>query len=301
MDIGFVGLGIMGRPMVRNLLAAGHSVTVASRSPGPVTAMVAAGAVAAPDLSVLARGRDAVVTMLPDSPDVEAVVLGPGGVLEAVDPGTLIIDMSTTRPATARAVAEAAAVRGCAALDAPVSGGDVGAAAGTLAIMVGGEEAAFVAARPLFEALGTTIRRVGPAGAGQTVKAANQMVVGGTLAVLAEAVTLLTRAGVDPAGALEVLAGGMAQSRILERKGPPMLARAFDPGFRVDLHEKDMRIVADAAAELGVALRVSGPVGELLADLVARGHGDLDHSALLLAVEAAAGDPPGVGGPAGTR
>ena len=287
-----MGLGIMGRPMVANLLAAGHEVTVASRSPGPVAEMVALGARAATDLTDLARGRDAVLTMLPDSPDVEAVVLGPGGVLEAARPGTLVIDLSTVRPATSRAIAAAARERECAALDAPVSGGDTGAVAGTLAIMVGGDPEAFAAARDLLGALGTTVRHVGPAGAGQTVKAANQMLIGGTLAVLAEALTLLERAGVDPAGALEVLGGGMAQSRILERKGPQMLERSFDPGFRVELHEKDMGIVAATAAELGVPLRVSSQVGAMLAELVAAGAGALDHSALLLAVEAGVGAEP---------
>ncbi|MEI8001067.1 MAG: NAD(P)-dependent oxidoreductase [Actinomycetes bacterium] len=284
MDIGFVGLGIMGRPMARNLLAAGHSVTVVSRSPGPVAELVVEGAVAAEGLAELAAGRDAVVTMLPDSTDVEAVVLGPGGVLDHADPGTLLIDMSTVHPSTARALAREAASRGCRALDAPVSGGDVGAAAGTLAIMVGGDAAAFTAALPLLEVLGTTVRRVGPAGAGQTVKAANQLLVGGTLAVLGEAIGLLEAAGVDPTEALEVLGAGMAQSRILERKGPQMIERSFEPGFRVDLHAKDLRIATDTARDLGVAVPVGESVGRLLEALDAAGGGGLDHTALVLGV-----------------
>ena len=241
MRVGFVGLGIMGKPMAINLVRAGHQVAVFSRSPGPVD--------------------------------------------EVVDPGTLIIDMSTVRPETARRVAEAAAARGCAALDAPVSGGDVGAREATLSIMVGGEAADVSRARPVFEALGTTIEHVGPAGAGQTVKAANQLIIAGTLAVLAEAVVLLEACGVDPETALRVLDGGMAQSRILERKGPQMVERRFEPGFRVDLHHKDLGIVLATARERNVSVPVTGLVAQLLASLQATGRGGLDHSALVLLAE----------------
>ena len=285
MRVGFVGLGIMGKPMAINLVRAGHQVAVFSRSPGPVDEVVAAGATRAVDLADVARGREVVITMILDSPDVEAVVLGPGGILEAADPGTLLIDMSTVRPDTARKVAAAAAARGCRALDAPVSGGDVGAREGTLSIMVGGEPEDVAAARPVFEVLGSTIEHVGPAGAGQTVKAANQLIIAGTLAVLAEAVVLLEACGVDPETALRVLDGGMAQSRILERKGPQMVERRFEPGFRVDLHHKDLGIVLATARERNVSVPVTGLVAQLLASLQATGRGGLDHSALVLLAE----------------
>ncbi|MFA5883497.1 MAG: 2-hydroxy-3-oxopropionate reductase [Acidimicrobiia bacterium] len=289
MKLGFVGLGIMGKPMALNLVRAGHDVAVFSRSPGPVDEVVAAGATRAADLAAVAVGREVLITMILDSPDVEAVVLGPGGLLEAADPGTLLIDMSTVRPDTARKVAAAAVARGCRALDAPVSGGDVGAREGTLSIMVGGEPEDVAAARPVFEVLGSTIEHVGPAGAGQTVKAANQLIIAGTLAVLAEAVVLLEACGVDPETALRVLDGGMAQSRILERKGPAMIERRFDPGFRVDLHHKDLGIVLATAREQEVAVPVTGLVAELLASLQATGRGRLDHSALVLLSEELSG------------
>ncbi|MBM3660578.1 MAG: 2-hydroxy-3-oxopropionate reductase [Actinobacteria bacterium] len=289
MRVGFVGLGIMGKPMARNLLRAGFEVTVFSRSPGPVEEVVADGARRATSLADLAAGRDVVITMILDSPDVEAVVLGADGILDHADPGTVIVDMSTVRPETARKVAAAAAAKGCGALDAPVSGGDVGAREGTLSIMVGGEAADLERARPVLEAMGTTIEHVGPAGAGQTVKAANQLIISGTLAVLAEAVVMLEACGVDPTTALRVLDGGMAQSRILERKGPQMVERRFDPGFRVDLHLKDMGIVLATARERDVAVPVAGLVTQLLASLQATGRGTLDHSALFLLTEELSG------------
>ena len=295
MRVGFVGLGIMGKPMAINLVRAGHDVAVFSRSPGPVDEVVAAGATRVADLAEVATGREVVITMILDSPDVEAVVLCPGGLLESADPGTLLIDMSTVRPDTARKVAAAAAARGCRALDAPVSGGDVGAREGTLSIMVGGEPEDVAAARPVFEVLGSTIEHVGPAGAGQTVKAANQLIIAGTLAVLAEAVVLLEACGVDPETALRVLDGGMAQSRILERKGPAMIERRFDPGFRVDLHHKDLGIVLATARERDVAVPVTGLVAQLLASLQATGRGRLDHSALVLLAEELSGRGPGEG------
>jgi 2-hydroxy-3-oxopropionate reductase len=279
----------MGKPMARNLVRAGFEVTVFSRSPGPVEEVVAEGARRASSLADLAAGRDVVITMILDSPDVEAVVLGPDGILAHADPGTLVVDMSTVTPETARRVAEAAAAAGCAALDAPVSGGDVGAREGTLSIMVGGASGDVERARPVLAALGTTIEHVGPAGAGQTVKAANQLIISGTLAVLAEAIVLLEASGVDPTTGLRVLGGGMAQSRILERKGPQMVERRFDPGFRVDLHRKDMGIVLATARERGVSVPVAGLIAQLLASLEATGRGGLDHSALFLLAEELSG------------
>jgi len=283
--VGFVGLGIMGRPMARNLVRAGHEVAVWNRSMPAVDALVADGATAAAGLAEVAATRDAVITMLPDSPDVEAVVLGPDGLLAAADPGTLLVDMSPVRPETARVVAAAAAARGLRALDAPVSGGEQGAIDATLSIMVGGEAEAVVAARPVFDALGTTVEHVGPAGAGQTVKAANQLLVAGTLELVAEALVLLDACGVDLDPALRVLNGGLAGSRVLERKAPAMLARRFEPGFRVDLHHKDLGIALATAREQGVALPVTGLVAQLLVALRSTDRGSLDHSALLLLVE----------------
>lgn len=281
MKVGLVGLGIMGRAMALNLVRAGHDVAVYNRSPGPAEELVAAGATQAETLAQVAAGRDVIITMVSDSPDVEAVVLGPGGLLESAEPGTLLVDMSTVKPETARRVAAAAAARGCRALDAPVSGGDVGAREGTLSIMIGGEAGDVEAARPVLEVLGTTIEHVGPAGAGQTVKVANQMIIGGTLAVVAEAVVLLEACGVDLDVALRALGGGMAQSRILERKGPQMAQRSFEPGFLVDLHHKDLGIVTATAREHRVAVPVTGLVAQLFAALQATGRGRFDHSAIV--------------------
>ena len=230
--IGFIGLGVMGRPMAEHLVRAGHEVTVHNRSPDPVRALVEAGAKAGASAAEVAEGADVVITMVPDSPDVEAVVLGEQGVLEAAREGLLLIDMSTIRPDTARKVAEAAAARGVRFLDAPVSGGQVGAEEATLSIMVGGSAEDFEAARPVLESLGRTIMHVGPVGSGQTVKAANQLIVAGVIELVSEAIVLLEAHQVDMEPAIEVLAGGLAGNQILERKAAGMLARRFDPGFR---------------------------------------------------------------------
>jgi 2-hydroxy-3-oxopropionate reductase len=230
-----------------------------------------------------------VITMLPDSPDVEQVVLGADGVLAHARPGTLLIDMSTVRPQTARTIADAAAGRGVRALDAPVSGGEQGAVEGTLSIMVGGAEADAEAARPVLEALGTTVVHVGPAGAGQTVKAANQLVVAGTIQLVAEAIVLLEASGVDAGAGLRVLAGGLAGSTVLDRKATGMLARSFAPGFRVDLHHKDLGIMLEAAREAGAVVPVGALLAQLMAALRAQGDGALDHTALLRLAERMAG------------
>jgi 2-hydroxy-3-oxopropionate reductase len=230
-----------------------------------------------------------VVTMLPDSPDVEAVALGQDGIYATARPGALHVDMSTIGPEVARRLAEAGRARGLRVLDAPVSGGQQGAVDGTLSIMVGGEAGDVAAARPVLDALGATVVHVGPAGAGQTVKAANQLIVAGTLGLVAEAVVFLEAAGVDTGAAVEVLAGGLAGSAILERKGAAMLARDFSPGFRVALHHKDMGIVTAAAREAGVVIPLGAVAAQLLASLDAQGHGALDHSALLQLVEQLSG------------
>lgn len=286
MRVGFVGLGVMGRPMAENLLAAGHELAVASRSPEPVQALAAAGARAAATPAEAARGAEAVVTMLPDGAAVAAVCEGSDGVFAGAAPGTLVIDMSTIEPAEARRLAAAGAERGLAVLDAPVSGGDVGARAGTLSIMAGGEESAFARALPLFEVLGATVTRVGGAGAGQVVKACNQVVVALTIEALAEALTLGEAAGVDGATILDALGGGLAANRVMEVRRENLLGGGFDPGFRVELHRKDLGIAIDAAAELGVELPATPVVAALMDRLREQGRGAEDHTALLAAVQA---------------
>ncbi|HEY7591873.1 MAG TPA: 2-hydroxy-3-oxopropionate reductase [Actinophytocola sp.] len=293
--IGFIGLGIMGGPMARNLLGAGFDVVGYNRSPAAVERLAGEGGRAAKSVEDAVSGADVVITMLPDFPQVEEVVFGAGGVLESARPGTLYVDMSTIRPQTSRRIAEEGAERGLRILDAPVSGGEKGAIDGVLSIMVGGSAEDFAAAGPVFEPLGKTVVHVGPAGAGQTVKAANQLVVGGTYALVAEAIVLLEASGVDAGLGLDVLAGGLAGSRILELKRKTMLAREFAPGFRIDLHHKDMGIVLDAAREADVALPVGGLVAQLIAAARAQGYGSLDHSALLKVAEGVSGTTAGEG------
>jgi 2-hydroxy-3-oxopropionate reductase len=283
--IGFIGLGVMGRPMAEHLVRAGHEVTVHNRSQDPVRALVEAGAKAAASAAEAAEGADVVITMVPDSPDVEAVVLGEQGVLETAGEGLLLIDMSTIRPDTARTVGEAAAARGVRFLDAPVSGGQAGAEEATLSIMVGGAAEDFEAARPVLESLGRTIVHVGPVGSGQTVKAANQLIVAGVIELVSEAIVLLEAHQVDMGPAVEVLAGGLAGNQILERKAAGMLARRFDPGFRIDLHHKDMQIIQAAARDAGVAVPVTALVAQMLVSLRSLGRGGLDHSAILTLIE----------------
>jgi 2-hydroxy-3-oxopropionate reductase len=280
--IGFIGLGIMGRPMARNLLAAGYPLTVHSRSPGPVDDLVDAGAASAVDVVALAAASDVVITMLPDTPDV--VDVG-GQVVRSAAPGTLFIDMSSVDPSAARELAAEGLERGVAVLDAPVSGGEKGAVEATLSIMVGGDDESFARARPVFDALGSSVVHVGPSGAGQVCKACNQLVVAATIEAVAEALRLAEAAGVDAGKVREALAGGFAGSKILEVHGRRMLDRSFDPGFRVRLHRKDARIVLDLAAETGSAVPSFAVVTEQLQKLVDRDQGERDHSALYLALE----------------
>ncbi|GLW05059.1 2-hydroxy-3-oxopropionate reductase [Microtetraspora sp. NBRC 13810] len=283
--VGFIGLGIMGGPMADNLLRAGFAVVGYDLAEDSLKRLEAAGGRVGATVAETIAGADVVITMLPDSPHVEEVALGPGGILENAGEGLLYIDMSTIRPDTSLRVAEAAAAKGVRVLDAPVSGGEKGAVDGTLSIMAGGEADAFEAARQVFDVLGTTVVHVGPAGSGQTVKAANQLVVGGTYALIAEAIVLLEKSGVDAHRGLDVLAGGLAGSRILELKRTTMINRQFKPGFRIDLHHKDMGIALAAAREAGVALPVTGVIAQLIAAARAQGHGSLDHSALLKVIE----------------
>jgi 2-hydroxy-3-oxopropionate reductase len=282
--IGFIGLGIMGAPMARNLVAAGYAVTVHNRTPRELEGATAVGSPRA-----VAERSDVVITMLPDSPDVENVVLGEGGVLEGLRAGGLLIDMSTIAPATAQRVHGVLAEHGIEALDAPVSGGEAAARAGQLSIMVGGDEGAVERARPLFDVLGKATTHVGPPGAGQVTKAANQVVVGLTIQAVAEALVLASRSGVDPARVREALLGGFAQSKILEVHGQRMLDAAFDPGFRAVLHRKDLAIALQTGRERGVPLLATAQAAGLFDALIAQGDGDRDHSALALVYERLAG------------
>jgi 2-hydroxy-3-oxopropionate reductase len=285
--IGFIGLGVMGMPMAANLVRAGFDVIGYTRSGAP--GLVAAGGREAAGIAAATAGADVVITMLPDSPDVAAVVLGPDGVLANASPDLLLIDMSTISPSTARTIAAAAAERGIDVLDAPVSGGEQGAIEAVLSIMAGGTAEAFARARPVLDALGTTVVHVGPAGAGQLVKAANQLVVAGTIELVAEAIVLLEATGVDASAGLEVLGGGLAGSTVLARKGTAMRERRFAPGFRVDLHHKDLGIMLDAAREAGAVVPLGALVAQLMAALRAQGDGALDHGALLRGVERLSG------------
>ena len=287
--IGFIGLGIMGGPMALNLVKAGFEVYGYNRSRPALDRLVRGGGKAAGSIAEATNGADAFITMLPDSPDVEQVALGSGGIFENARRGLLYIDMSTIRPAVARTLTKAGVAKGVRVLDAPVSGGEQGAIEGSLSIMVGGEPDDFAAARPIFEALGKTVVHVGGAGAGQTVKAANQLIVAGTIELVAEAIVLLEAARVDAEAAVRVLAGGLAGNRILERKAGGMLARQFKPGFRVELHHKDLGIAQEGARELGVVLPLTALTTQLMASLKAQGYGSLDHTALLKLVEQLSG------------
>jgi 2-hydroxy-3-oxopropionate reductase len=280
--IGFIGLGIMGSPMAAHLVAAGHDVTGFDLSSASLEKLVADGGKAAASAQEAVSGAEVVITMLPNHPQVEAVVNE-----VTFDDGTLLIDMSTIRPSTSIEIARKLShVR---VLDAPVSGGQTGAQQASLSIMVGGEEADFAAARPFLEVVGKTIVHVGPHGAGQVVKAANQLMVGGIYALVAESIVLLEASGVDPKAGLDVLAGGLAANRILDLKRETMIAREFQPGFRIDLHHKDMGLALASARAAGVALPVTGVVAQLVAAAKAQGHGSDDHSALLAVIESLSG------------
>ncbi|MCD9586754.1 2-hydroxy-3-oxopropionate reductase [Streptomyces sp. 8ZJF_21] len=287
--IAFIGLGIMGGPMAANLVRAGHTVTGYNRSRPAIDKLVAAGGRGAGSVAEAVADAEVVITMVPADPQVEEVVLGEGGVLEHVKPGTLVIDMSSITPQTSIKVAAAAKEKGVRTLDAPVSGGEAGAIEAVLSIMVGGEADDFADAKPVFDAMGTTVIHVGPTGAGQTVKAANQLIVAVNIQVVAEAVVFLENAGVDLPVALDVLAGGLAGSTVLNRKKANMVNREFAPGFRIDLHHKDMGIVTAAARAVEAPLPVGSLAAQLVASARANGDGSLDHSALLRGVEHLAG------------
>jgi 2-hydroxy-3-oxopropionate reductase len=289
--IGFIGLGIMGKPMARNLAKAGFELVVHSRSQGSVDELTGEGPAFRPASNPreVAEQTKTIITMLPDSPDVRAVVFGENGVLEAMGEGHLLVDMSTIAPATSVEVTEALAARGASALDAPVSGGDKGAIAGTLSIMVGGAAEDFDRAMPLFEAMGKTIVHVGGPGAGQTVKACNQIAVAIHYAAASEALVLGAKAGVDPEKIIQVLTGGLAASRVMEMRGPSMVEHNFQPGFRVNLHRKDLAIALATGKEYGVPLPTTALVGQLFEALACTGRGDLDHSSFITLIEELAG------------
>jgi len=287
--VAFIGLGIMGSPMACNLVKAGMDVVGFTRTPAKAERLVAAGGKAARSLPEAVAGADAVITMLPDSPDVLDVMFADDGVLARTEPGALVIDMSTIRPAVARHVSEAAHCRGLLPLDAPVSGGEQAAIDGQLSIMVGGDAWAFTQARPILAAMGSTLVHVGPAGSGQTVKAANQLMVAGIIELVSEALVFVEAQGVPPERAVAVLSGGLAGSAVLDRKASAMLERNFTPGFRVDLHHKDLGIVQDAAREAGVAIPLGALAAVLMGALRAQGDGGLDHTALLKGVERLSG------------
>ena len=280
--VGFIGLGLMGRPMALNLLKAGFPVVAHSRSAPPVDQLVAAGAQGVRSPREIAQRTTRIVTMVPDSPDVEEILRGPGGIFSALQPGTVIIDCSSISPQVARALAREAAERGAQMLDAPVSGGEIGAVSGTLSIMVGGDAGAFAEVKPILDAMGNPekVIRIGDSGAGQIAKVCNQMVIGGTLAVVSEAFALAKRSGVDPTRVREALLGGFAASRVLEVHGERILTENYKPGFRSRLYAKDMRIAARTLEENAIPAPVSSVVQDLVHGLVARGRGDLDYSAL---------------------
>ncbi len=283
--IGFIGLGIMGFPMAGNLLRAGYRLLVHDLDGERVAALTRDGAATATSPREAVTQVDAVITMLPDTPDLEAVMDGPEGLIANAPRGSLLIDMSTVDPLGTRRIGERLAANGVGFVDAPVSGGQAGAEAGTLSIMVGGSQADVHRAMPLFKVLGTSIVHVGDLGAGQVTKAANQLVVAVTIQAVAEALALAKAAGVDPARVRQALLGGFASSRILELHGQRMLDRNFEPGFRSRLHLKDARIVTRTAAALHQATPAMDTALQALEALVAEGHGELDHSALYLLVD----------------
>ena len=283
--VGFIGLGIMGKPMARNLLKAGYPLVVHNRSRGNVEELIKEGARPATNPREVAGQSELVITMLPDSPDVELVYARERGIFAGVKPATLLIDMSSISPIVARRLAQQAEKQGCDMLDAPVSGGEAGAKNGALSIMIGGKAPAVERAMPVFQVLGKNIVHAGEAGAGQVTKAANQMVVGTTIAIVAEALVLAAKAGVDPAKVRQALLGGFAQSKILEAHGQKMLERNFKPGFRMRLHEKDMQIALATGAEYGVPLMVTSEVAQMMTAMRSMGNGDLDHSALVTFIE----------------
>jgi 2-hydroxy-3-oxopropionate reductase len=297
--VGFIGLGVMGRPMATNLIKRGFSLVVHNRSQAAVEDLVALGAARAASPAEVARRTNRIVTMLPDSPDVELVLEGPDGVFGAIQRDTIVIDTSSIAPAAARRLEQRAATLGAWLLDAPVSGGEVGAVQATLSIMVGGDADAFAAVKPILDAMGSPDRvvRIGESGAGQTCKVCNQMVIGGTLAAVAEAFALARKAGVEPGLVRQALLGGFAASRVLEVHGERILQSNYKPGFRANLYAKDLRIASETLAEFATPAPVSAAVHQLVKALVAAGRGEEDYAAVATVLFELAGlESPSAGG-----
>ena len=288
MKIGFIGLGVMGRPMAAHLIAAGHEVAL-NRVKPVSQHLVEAGDKAADSARDAVSGAEVVILMLPDTPDVEAVLFGPEGVADAIAPGTLVIDMSSISPVATKDFAARLAAKGADYVDAPVSGGEVGAKNAALTIMAGGSEPAYERALPLFQLMGKNINRVGNVGDGQTAKVANQIIVALTIEAVAEALLFAKKAGADPVKVREALMGGFASSRILEVHGDRMNKRTFDPGFRIRLHRKDLALALDAARSLELALPNTAATAQLMNAALALGDGDIDHSGLIRTLESLSG------------
>jgi 2-hydroxy-3-oxopropionate reductase len=287
--IGFIGLGIMGRPMAKNLIKAGYPLVVHSRSRGPVDDLVTSGAKAASSPKDVAAQCDVLITMLPNSPDVEQVALGKGGIIEGARSGLIFVDMSTISPIVSQKMGKALAAKGVKMLDAPVSGGETGAIDAALSIMVGGDKATFDAVLPILSAMGKTITLLGPLGFGGFTKLANQIIVAVNLTGLAEALTLGKKAGLDRELLLTALAGGLAGSKCLEQKKPNYLAGTYNPGFKIDLHFKDLGLIMESSRSLGVPLPTTAVVQELFNAMRVKGRGGLDHSGIITLLEDLAG------------
>jgi 2-hydroxy-3-oxopropionate reductase len=288
-NIGFIGLGVMGRPMAENLIKAGHSLSL-NRVKQASQYLVDQGGKALETPRAVAAASDIVILMLPDTPDVEAVLFGQDGVASGLSAGKLVIDMSSISPVATKDFAKRVAATGATYMDAPVSGGEVGAKSASLTIMIGGSEKDFERAKPLFEVMGKNITLVGGVGDGQTAKVANQIIVGLTIEAVSEALLFAEKAGADPAKVRAALMGGFASSRILEVHGERMIKGTFDPGFRIRLHRKDMTLAVDGAKALDIALPNSAATQQLMNAAVARGDGDLDHSGLIRTLKALAGE-----------
>jgi 2-hydroxy-3-oxopropionate reductase len=285
--VGFVGLGIMGRPMLKNLLKAGHTVVAYGRTKAKLDACVADGAQRGASNADVGARASIVITMLPDGPEVEEVVLGKDGILSGAKSGTLIIDMSSISPLVSQKIAAACAEKGVDFLDAPVSGGEPKAIEGTLAIMVGGSEAVFQKAEPILKSMGSSVTLTGPVGAGNTTKLANQIMVACNIAAMGEALTLATRCGLNPDVVVNAVKGGLAGSAVLNAKGPMLIARNFKPGFKINLHQKDLRNALKTAEANSVCLPLTAQVQQMISSLIAHGKGDCDHSAIATFVETA--------------
>jgi len=287
--IGFIGLGIMGKPMARNLIKAGFPLVVHNRSRSKADELVKEGAEAAVSPKDVASAVDIVITMLPNSPDVELVALGPGGIKEGAKKGQLFIDMSTINPIVSQKIAKELAANGVAMIDAPVSGGEKGAIDAALSIMAGGEPEDFERAQPVFNALGKTITHMGPLGAGGFTKLANQIIVAINLSAIGEALVFGAKAGVDPQKMIRALSGGLAGSKCLDQKSEKILTGDFAPGFKIDLHSKDLNLISDAARSVGAPIPIAALVEQMFAALRVRGRGGLDHSGVITFFEDLAG------------